>query len=166
MINLNIVVDTNIVDFAFLDEDPGLNDSCYKSIYSILEKPELFWVIDSPMEGSIGNRILIEYMKKLACVRDFEVFWMKLNESEKVKYVIPIVDLKISEKLNEMKMQEEDRVFVFTAIAADKFLISEDGDFGVSKGKEEYKERYKYFTENLGMKIMNSSSFLDYLMKI
>ncbi len=156
-----MVVDTCIVDDAFLlQEDDELQRLCVKVILRIADHNDLKWVIDEAEDIKSGPAILNEYRNHLGGVRDFEIFWMQIVEREKIVYVKKLCDKEIDKKLDEIGFHEpEDRTFLYTALAADKEIVTEDSDYGVAKGREEYKSRYVYFTKDLGMIICDAKAF-------
>lgn len=158
-----VVVDTCVVDYAFIGDTKEIQESCYKSVSTILKEDYLYWVLDYPIKDSRKGKILEEYWNKLGGIREFEIFIKEAFKNGTMIYVNPTFDDDIMSCLDKFHLQEEDRMFVFTALASEKILITEDGDFGVSKGEQYYKERFEYFTNTLGMTILNSKSFLEWI---
>ena len=92
-------------------------------------------------------------------VRDFEIFWQHMYDSNKVKMVDLRCNEKIKTDLRELGfIGKEDYVFVETAIAADRYLITEDSDYGVHC-ENEYQGVYDYLTMVLRLFIYSTKNF-------
>lgn len=161
-----IVVDTNIVDNAFLQDNcPGeLMSACGSVLNAFVENDLLFIVWDDDTEiGSRSGFIESEYRKKLGDCRDFQVFIMKLYEIEKIHPVKPLYNEEIRQKLIETGFHEvQDHVFVFTALAADKVIVTEDSDYGVHLEPEK-RRTYEYLTGELGLLLFDAQGFVKEL---
>lgn len=158
---IRVVVDTNIWDFAFLDCDnvenaESLKKDCSRVLFALSRKNDMAFAVDFRDGNSF---ILSEYRHKLSGIRDFEVFLLELWKRTKIVYVEPIPDGTHDVKLVSLGFHEvEDHVFVNTALAADKVIITEDGDYGVH-GEVDKKEVYSYLTEDLGIQLLHAYEF-------
>ena len=120
------------------------------AIVLIIRKP--LWIL-SILEES-------EYRKKLGDCRDFQLFIMKLYEREKIYKVKPLYNEDIRQKLIESGFHEkQDHVFAFTALAADKVIVTEDSDYGVHFESEK-KRTYEYLTGELGLLLFDAQGFV------
>lgn len=164
MINkTKLVVDTNIWDFAFLGYDnlgkaDRLKEDCSKVLFTIYRRKNTVLAVDYKDGTSF---ILSEYRHKLSGIRDFEVFLSGLWARMKVLYIEPVPDGDHDKRLYSLGFHEaQDHVFVNTALAADRVIITEDGDYGVH-GEPEKEDVHTYITEGLGMQLFHASDFCD-----
>ena len=157
---MRVVVDTCIFDFAFLDQDcEELRKECWEVIWYIGKNTGMYFVVNNPIENDKLSCIEQEYRNKLGGVRDFEVFWKQMYETEKIKWVEIKCDDSIKTELEKLGfIGIEDYLFVETAIASDHYLITEDSDFGVH-GEENYQRAYRYLTECLKIFLYSAKSF-------
>ena len=156
-----LVVDTNIMDNAFMaGKEPCAKQSAGKVLFFIADSMNMVIALDKADMGD-SPFILKEYRKNLGGYRYFEVYWMNLQGMQKVVYVQGVCSKEADKVFDDWGLQEEDRVFLYTAMGADKIIITEDSDFGVGKGKEQYKHRFDYITNDMGVMIFDANHFLD-----
>lgn len=162
MDNRFIVIDTNIVDNAFLKENCSgeLMRTCMLVLFAFIRNEQLFIVWDDdPENGNRSGFIETEYWNKLRHCRDFELFYSKLFEHDKIRKVKPLYSEDIQQKLSETGFHEkQDHVFVFTALAADKIIVTEDSDYGLHNEPDK-KEAYEYLTGELGLRLFDAQGF-------
>ncbi len=157
-----IVIDTNIWDNAFLgDNGEKLKGDCKKVILKFTSDNQLVMVVDSPLPGNVGSRILKEYRHHLGGRPDFERILIGFYDNRKLIQVPPVMDDNLKKELLRRGFHEvEDHIFVFTALAADKMIVTEDSDYGVH-GEIEKEAVYDYMTIDKGMTLKNSEEFLQ-----
>lgn len=86
---------------------------------------------------------------------------MELWKRMKIVSVEPRSDGDHDEKLVSLVFHEpQDHVFVNTALAVDKVIITEDGDYGVH-GEAEKKEVYTYLSEELNVRLFPARDFCN-----
>ena len=155
-----IVLDTNIIDFAFLPEKSEVKEACQQVVFSIRYEHSGFKLaVDNGTEQDPNSFILREYRHNLGGTRDFEKYIMELFRKRRIEFVVLRQDIKLEERLYELKFHEqEDHVFVVTALAADRIIVTEDSDYGVH-GERDYEKVYHYLTEELKLNLFTAEGF-------
>lgn len=157
---MRVVVDTCIFNFAFLDQGyEELQDQCFKTIDLIKNDDNLSFAVNTPNDELDNYCMDVEYRNKLGGIRDFEVFWTHMYENDKVKRVDISYDETIKKDLYLRGfIGKEDYIFVETALASDRCLVTEDSDYGVH-GEEDKKNAYEYITNSLKIILFYSKLF-------
>lgn len=148
-----IVIDTSVWDKAFLEEffDPDCS-----RIRSLIATDETYvMILDNQ------NEIMSEYRHLLGGEREFEIFLMRLENELRVEWVDQKIDSEHLKKLIELKFHEpSDRAFVFTAMAADRLIVTEDSDYGVMGINEQQRRVFEYMKAMMGLHVYNSKGYL------
>lgn len=108
---------------------------------------------DSLAVDSNGT-ILKEYADNVGDSKAYQLLLIQLQNEGRVHQCSDHLPAKIVRRLDELKFHEaEDRVFLGVAYNGDKYLITNDSDYNVGD-KPGNDMAYKYFCEELGMKIL------------
>lgn len=93
--------------------------------------------------------------------RNFELWMKQLFSKQKIRLVNYRLTDEIKADLVRVKFhEEEDWVFIGTALNSDKIIVSEDSDYGI-KGEKGHEEAFQYLTGRLALRLYSSSSYVN-----
>ena len=149
----NIVIDTNIRIKAIVDSEYDL--ACDDALSAFFQCNSLYLALD------YNNEIEREYRDNIKNSRKFELRMKQLSREQRKVWG----DSKLSPKDNNTLQklgfhEEEDHVFVGTAVHADKVIITEDSGYGVH-GESDKQPVYEYMKNDMELSVLTAAGFLD-----
>lgn len=150
---MRFVIDTNIWKCALTDT-PDWRYDCDIFLRIFMESNHNL-SIDHKCE------ILKEYNDNLKYNEKYWKFYTMLEQQGRVTFVDSSLPGKHLKKLIELKFHEpEDHVFTGTAYNADKYIVTEESDYGKGRfEKAKLSEKHavlKYMTDNMDMFVLDS----------
>lgn len=161
----SIVIDSTIFCNSFLDNGNAsqeLKSICSTVLFFLAsDENDYRIVLDCRKDNDAPEGLIMkEYRDNLSGNRDFEVFYINLHERNKIRWVNIIENEKISIGLIKNNFHEiEDHVFVFTALASDKIIVTEDSDYGIDSKEEYHKCSFNYLTKKLNLQLFTAQLF-------
>lgn len=157
---MNTVLDTNILVKGFIDCEPD----CLATLYTYYNNDGLKIVIDCA--DSNGDQVVLsEYRKNLSEDIAFKKWFVAITCNCQIEYFSGKLERRIKDKLDDLGFHEEtDQKFVALALEADKYIVTQDSDYGKGnnpKAQESEKQAVlKYLTEELNLKVRDAKEAL------
>ena len=149
----NIVIDTNIWIKAIVDSEYDL--ACDDALSAFFQCNSLYLALD------YNNEIEREYRDNIKNSRKFELRMKQLSREQRKVWGDSKLSPKDKNTLQKLGFhEEEDHVFVGTAVHADKVIITEDSDYGVH-GESDKQPDYEYMKNDMELSVLTAAGFLD-----
>ncbi|MDO4284052.1 MAG: PIN domain-containing protein [Eubacteriales bacterium] len=151
---MNKVIDTNIWRYGFLHDEEYRMD-CANFLYAFIMNRQDSMAMDA------GGKMLSEYNRNLRQDPEFRKTFVQLQRDNRISHVVSRIPMRHKERLRALGFhEEEDHVFLGTALQADRYLVSEDSDYG-TRGQKEKQQANQYMRETLGIMLRNSEEALE-----
>lgn len=147
----DIVIDTNIWVRTMVNEE--FDVECDEALHQFLLTKRMRLVLD--YEGEIMQ----EYNDNVREERRFQIWMKRLDAEQRKCWVSSRLSERYGKALRDLGFHEaEDHVFVGAAMNADKFIISEDSDYGVH-GETDKQKVIAYMKEQMGLQVVSAAQF-------
>ncbi len=151
----NIVIDTNIWVNACVDKYYDID--CDDALAMFLHNQQLKLALD--YQGEIER----EYRDEIRDNRRFELRMKELARQNRKCWVDSKIVPKVKQELCQLGFhEEEDQVFVGTAMHSDKIVVTVDSDYG-AKGEPEKQRIFAYMRDYMGLTVLSAEKFVAYM---
>lgn len=152
---MRIVIDTNI-----LVNGIRLSSTNHLAVIHLIYIFEHYLTIDH--EGNL----LREYIDNVGGLPIFEKWFKEMTNLNLVYMTSGRLSNRITDELTGLKLHEpEDRLLVALALKGDKYVITEDSDFGkgVADRSKDHASVLTYLSEDLGLTVHDSEEALVFI---
>lgn len=144
------MIDTNIWINGCVQDKEYYRPECAEFLWLFAHNPKHMLALD------YTRKMVQEYEDNLEKNIMFQQIYKKLSRTGRIHYCSETLPEKHFCELKKRGFHEpEDMVFAGVCFNSDKFLVSNDSDYG-THGEEEKKEVYDYMKNNMGMTVVNS----------
>lgn len=152
-----ITIDTNIIIFAFNEQEP-----VHRDVVGLIGRNGRKLGCDANLNGTI----LREYKNKVGENQGYKKWIKRLLQLDAIRFQSTYnISRSHKDRLYDLQCRgQSDLVFIGVAYHSGKILISEDSDVG--KGPKGYLpphcDALQYLTENMGLTVLDAQEACDY----